>query len=68
LIDVGVLYHNVERLEEEEFKKKKIPNVMKEWFRKHDKKEMAKKFKSMKKLVSNSRKKKKSKAKDGYDE
>ena len=66
-MDVGLLYKNVERLDEDEFKT--IPNVMKEYFRKHSKKDMPKRFKNMKKpeksTSRNNWKNKKKKANDG---
>ena len=62
-----MLYKNVERLDEDEFKT--IPNVMKEYFRKHSKKDMPKRFKNMKKpeksTSRNNWKNKKKKANDG---
>ena len=52
-IDVGVLYRNVDKLDEEKETYQKLPNVTKQWFRNNPKREMPNKFKKMTKPVPN---------------
>ena len=52
-IDVGVLYRNVDKIEEEKETYKTLPNVTKQWFRNNPKREMPSKFKRMTKPVPN---------------
>ena len=48
-IDVGVLYRNVDKLDEEKEIYKVLPNITKQWFRNNPKTGMPNKFKTQKK-------------------